>query len=167
MVSLRSPSNPNQTNESIDIISIGDIFNQDICHHSSNIAIKFYNSSSSPNLRRSKLESRSTLTKLRRRALSINFSKISKKLESGSIEFLSESGLVGPAKESKKNLKASKSLYESLIEVELQQFTKRKMSLKDSVLYIIKSQDGSRYLQDLLKDLPKECFRLLFLEVSP
>jgi hypothetical protein len=58
-----------------------------------------------------------------------------------------------------------KSFYENLLEAELFQYYQSSGSIKEIVLSIINTKDGSKFLQGLLKDLPKECFRLLFLEV--
>lgn len=65
-----------------------------------------------------------------------------------------------------KMLGKKSNLFESLLLAELSYFTCSKGSIKDSIYAIINTKDGSRFLQGLLNDLPMECFRLLFSEVS-
>lgn len=166
MVTQQAPSNI--ICESIDIYRINHIYEKDLESPSCDSIFDFRASNSMKNLRSSALQrlSQTTPKKLRRRILSGIHLKISRRLRSNIVDYRHRMTKETPALITKQKDKVSKTLYESLIETELQQYTKRKMTFKESVLVIINSQDGSRFLQGLLKDLPKECFRLLFIEVS-
>lgn len=166
MESMLSPSN--QSDESNDIYSRSHRFSLDLENLSCGSTNKAcYSSMSYYRSNRFEEISKKTLMKLRRRVLSMNNLKINRKIRSISDKHECKVPMIGSSnKDSKTIKKPTKTLYESLIETELQQFTKRQMKLKESVISIINSQEGSRFLQGLLKDFPKECFRLLFIEVS-
>lgn len=61
---------------------------------------------------------------------------------------------------------SKKSFYQNLLEAELFHYYQTSGSIKECVLSIINTKDGSKFLQGLLKDLPKDCFKLIFFEVN-